>query len=262
MTDFMAAIRRESDRFADVLAGTDPAARVPTCPDWSADDLLWHLTEVHAYWARILRTGAQTDDDAEAVEADKPERPADRAAMLALFAAETDALLDELAARADDEPAYFWLETDRTVGATRRMQAHEATMHRIDAELAAGVASGPIDSALALDGVRHAVGAMWAWWGTVDGFRFVPGGVAELRATDTGESVLIEVGRWQGVGQSGKSYDVPSARLAAGGVPAALATGTAEQLDRWLWGRGEEPGVSGDDEVLAALRAARAEGMQ
>lgn len=258
----MAAIRRESDRFADVIQQADPGARVPTCPEWDADDLLWHLTRVHAFWARILRSGAQTDEEAEGVEADQPERPAGRAATLALFAVETEALLEELAARTDDEPAHFWLKTARTVGSIRRMQAHEATMHRVDAELAARVESAPIDPLLALDGVRHGVGVMWAWWGTQDGFRFEPGGVVELRAQDARADTFVEVGRWRGVGQSGTSYDVPTARLTDTAAAAAFLSGTAEQLHQWLWGRGDEPAASGDEAVLAALRDARDQGMQ
>lgn len=260
MAEFMTAIRRESDRFAEVLTGIERGVRVPTCPDWDADDLLWHLTEVHVLWARVLRDGAQTDADAEALEADAPQRPGDRAAVLRLFAQWTDVLLDELARRPDDDAAFFWLDTARTVGSTRRMQAHEATIHRVDAELAAGLPVSSIDPVLAWDGVRHAVGVMWAWWGTLDGFTFDSRGLVELRV-DGLEPVLVEVGRWQGVGQSGKTYDVPSARLASSGTPAVTVSGTAEQLDLWLWGRGEEPAASGDDGVLGALREAREQGM-
>ncbi len=43
--DYLAHIRRDSARFREVLAGCDPAAPVPSCPDWSAVDLLWHLTD-------------------------------------------------------------------------------------------------------------------------------------------------------------------------------------------------------------------------
>ena len=30
--------------------------RVPTCPDWTADDLLWHLAEVQWFWGEIVRS--------------------------------------------------------------------------------------------------------------------------------------------------------------------------------------------------------------
>lgn len=266
MTDHDAIIAAETARFAEALHAVDAAASVPTCPDWTAGDLAWHLTEVHAFWAGVLRSGATTDAEVEAVEAAKPPRPADRAATLALLETETAALLAELAARPDEQPAWFWLETDQTVGATRRMQAYEATMHRVDAELTAGLDPTRISTEVALGAIRHAFDVMWAWWGTLPGFTFTPvGGVVELATTDAEESWSVEAGRWQGVGESGKSYDEPGARLTTAveaGEPAASVSGTAEQIALWLWGRGPEPTASGDEETLAALRAAQSCGMQ
>lgn len=262
MIDHEAVITRESARFADVLRTADAAAPVPTCPDWTIADLAWHLTEVHAYWAGILEAEAQTDDEAEAVEAAKPERPADLAGTLELFEDETASLLTELLGRDDDEPMYFWLDTAKTVGSTRRMQALEATMHRVDAELAAGVASAPIDPVLAADGVAHAFEVMWAWWGTLPGFTFAPTvGRVALLASDTGDSWVVQPGRWRGTGESGKEYDVPGAVLAEGEA-AANVTGTAEELMRWLWGRGPRPAASGPTGDLEALDEVVAQGMQ
>jgi uncharacterized protein (TIGR03083 family) len=264
MSDYESVIEAESARFLDAVMAADPAAPVPTCGDWTASDLLWHLTDVHAYWAGILASGAVTDEESEQVEAAKPERPADRAATAELFREQTSRLLAELARHADDEePAYFWLDTARRVGSTRRMQAHEATMHRVDAELAAGRGSVSIDPELALDGIRHGVEVMWAWWGTLPGFVFVPEqGVVELVADDLGRGVLAQPGRWQGVGQSGTSYDEPGAVLVSGAEPSATVRGSAEQLYRWLWGRGGQPTLAGSDATLAAFLAARDQGMQ
>ena len=50
--------------------------------------------------------------------------------------------------------------------------------------------------------------------------------------------------------------------LVESGEPAATITGTAEELYRWLWGRGDEPASSGDAASLDALREAQAQGMQ
>jgi hypothetical protein len=52
--DRLAIIDAESHRFAEVLSAADPALRCPTCPDWSASDLLWHLANVHYFWAGVL----------------------------------------------------------------------------------------------------------------------------------------------------------------------------------------------------------------
>ncbi|WP_298758133.1 maleylpyruvate isomerase N-terminal domain-containing protein, partial [uncultured Nocardioides sp.] len=51
---YSAHLRRESTRFRDVLALTPSQARVPTCPDWDADDLLWHLAEVQWFWGGVV----------------------------------------------------------------------------------------------------------------------------------------------------------------------------------------------------------------
>jgi len=256
-------INAETDRFAAALRRTAGDTPVPTCPDWTADDLLWHLTEVHAFWAAILAGGALTDEQVEAVDAAKPARPLDRQATLELLADETAALVAALASRTDDEAAWSWFPSDRTVGFTRRMQVHEATMHRVDAELAAGLPSAPITPEVAADGIDHAVRIMWGWWGTNPGFAFHPtAGVVEFVATDGGRW-LVQGGRWRGVGrESGRSYDEPGAVLVTDAEPVARVTGPAEAIDRWLWGRGPEPAASGNEEALAAVRAAQAQGMR
>ncbi len=260
--DHLTVIHAETRRFIEVLRDVDPAAPVPTCPDWTVADLLWHFTDVHAFWAAILGTGAVTDEEQERVEESKPSRPDDPQAMIALLETETAALIAQLAARADDEPAWSWFATDQTVGFTRRMQVHEATMHRVDAEAAAGAASAPIAPEVAADGIAHAIEVMLAWWGTNPGFEFHPtAGVVEVRPSDA-EPRLVVGGRWRGTGQSGKEYDEPGLAFVDAGEPVATLGGTAEEIDRWLWGRGPEPAATGDTVALDAVRAAQAQGMQ
>jgi hypothetical protein len=71
---YLQHIRDESRLFRDVLADCDPAAPVPTCPEWRAADLLWHLGEVQWFWGTVVRERV-TGDQAEAL---KPPRPGDR----------------------------------------------------------------------------------------------------------------------------------------------------------------------------------------
>ncbi len=265
MPNYLTVIEDESERFLSAVLAADPATRVPTCPEWTAGDLLWHLTEVHAFWAGILGSGATTDEQSEAVEAAKPERPDSTEAVVRIFREQTAELLAQLRRRKDTEAAWFWLDTAQNVGSTRRMQAHEATMHRLDAEMAAGRPPTPVSSPeLAMAGLAHGVEVMWAWWGTLPGFTFTPtGGAVALVGEDLGESYLVQPGRWRGVGQSGKSYDEPGAVAAPGATPSATISGTAEQVYRWLWGRGDlPPTVSGDQASLDALTRARDQGMQ
>lgn len=258
--DRIDVIRNESERFAEVLAGTDPATPCPTCPDWRAGDLLWHLTEVHLFWAGILATNARTDEDSEAVDQDKPDRPDTNIETLALRAEATAKLLAQLSALDDAEPRWSWWEADQTVGFTRRMQTYEALMHRVDAELTAGLPLSPIDSEVAAGAVDHCVDVMWGW--LPENMHYEPLTVAKFVASDTGQTWLVEVGHWFGTGQSGKVYDVPRA-VRASDVPAEVSvTAPVEQLALWAWGRGGKADVTGDPTAVAAVQALIAQGIQ
>ena len=192
--DRIAIIDAESQRLADVLSSTDPDARCPTCPDWTASDLLWHLTEVHYFWAGVLGQRVRSEAELPAVEQAKPERPSASADLVTLRAEATAALLRELANRGDAEPCWSWWPPDQTVGFTRRMQTYEATMHRVDAELTAGVPISPIADDVAAGAVDHAVDVMWGWM--PDGATYRVDSVVELVATDTDARWLVEVGSW------------------------------------------------------------------
>ena len=175
----------------------------------------------------------------------------------------TRVLIDELDARDDDQPAWSWFPSDQSVGFTRRMQVHEAVMHRIDAEVAAGLPVTPVDAEVAQAGIVHAVDVMFAWWGTLPGFAFHPAeGVVALTLTDLGRTILLRPGRWRGVGQSGTSYDEPGIVRVTELVPTAGWAGSADQVDRWLWGRGAEPESDGDEAALAQVREVVAKGIE
>lgn len=252
--DALRIIRREATRFSDVLVALDPTLPVPTCPEWIAADLLWHLGEVHWFWANVLARGATTDADVEQIEADKPPRPDTMAGLAAFRAVATDALLAELAASDDDTHRWTWVPDEQTVGFTRRMQVHEATMHRVDAELTASLEVTPIDPRVAAAAVGHAVAYMWAWrpeWAT-----YTPAAIVAFEATDTGDRWLAEVGRWRGTGPtSGQAFDEPCCRVVDGGEPTASVAAPAGQLARWAWRRGGEATPTGDPDAVAALLA-------
>ncbi len=233
--DYLAHLARESARFADVLRHVPPGAQVPSCPDWNADDLLWHLGEVQWFWGTIVRermTGSQAQEVA-------PERPADRAGLAAFYARVSRDLGEILAATAPGTPAWTWSQ-DKTVGFIRRRQAHEALIHRIDAELAAGERS-PADPRLSADGVDEVLRVMYGYlpeWAT-----FTPdlAKTLRLRATDTGDSWFVTLGRFTGTDpEDGTSHDEPdfhTAEADRGTAAAAAVSGAAADLDCWLWRR-------------------------
>jgi uncharacterized protein (TIGR03083 family) len=243
--DRIAIIRGEAQRFADVLAVTDPDARCPTCPDWSATDLLWHLTTVHFFWAGVLERNARAESDIVAVEQGQPDRPSATPDLLALREHATTALLSQLESLDDAEPRWTWWPAEQTVGFTRRMQTHEATFHRVDAELAAGVPISPIVPDVAADAVDHAVDVMWGW--LPDGASYEPRAVVEFVASDVDRRWLVEVGQ--------TTVGSPRAVRATGGEPTAGVTAPVVDLALWAWTRGGTVEIAGEEASVAALDA-------
>jgi uncharacterized protein (TIGR03083 family) len=257
---YRTVVEAESGRFLETLANVDLGAAVPSCPGWHVADLLWHLAEVHGFWAqivdRLLEDPAATED---------LERPTDPA--LHTFAAERRTeLLDALARRSPTERCWSWSDLGGDVSWVARRQAHEALIHRTDAELAAGVGVTRPDAALAVDGVDELIRGFvvgvpqWATW-TPDGT------TVALDCTDVGDRYVLELGRMTGTSPaSGRSYDLDAVELRDDPSPPANAevSGDAWDLDRWLWGRGDAAAltITGTLEVVTRFRALVTEATQ
>jgi len=260
--DFVDHMIRESARFAGAIGGAPPEAPVPSCPDWNADDLLWHLAEVQWFWSTIVRERMTAAPEGQAT----PQRPGDRAGLTAFYDRVSHDLADVLAATPPDTPAWTW-SADQTVGFIRRRQAHEALIHRVDAELAAGSRT-PMDPDLSADGVDEALRIMYGNlppWGS-----FTPESAATLRllASDTGDTWLVTVGRFTGTdpGDGTRYDDEPDIHTAdgdPGGPAAAEIRATSADLDCWLWHRPTFAPVTplGDQDVLGRFQAAIAPGI-
>ena len=260
MIDRRRHIQDESERLGLVLATTDPASRVPTCPDWTAVDLLKHLTGVHQFWATVIGdrlTAAQVSE----LDATRPALPDDPAELLDLRREATAQLLSALSARDPSEQAWSWFPPDQTVGFTWRMQTHEATMHRVDAELAAGLPIGPIGPEVAADGIDHVVNVMWAWAPAEVERRITA--TVELKATDTGQAWLVNTIRWSGQAWGQRFNNQIGCERVGARDPDATVAGTAEDLDLLVWTRANQGVIrSGDRHALTEFQAILDAGIQ
>lgn len=258
--DYLTDFRRESARFHSVLATVDPRAPVPSCPDWTAEDLLWHLTEVQTFWGAIVRDRAQEVEERAAVKPDVGYQD-----LLDGFRSASADLAQAFADTPDDVPVWTWAD-DHTVGFIRRRQAHEALIHRLDAELVADRTT-PMDPALASDGVDEILTVMyggWPAWST-----FTPADhVGRMVATDTGARWDLRTGRFAGTSpNTGKSYDNPTvevSREALAADPAFTISAPAAELDAWLWNRriAADPTIVGDHAAAEQFLAVIAAGIQ
>lgn len=262
--DYLEHLERESARFVTAVLAAPPETPVPTCPAWTAADLLWHLAEVQWFWGEIVRSGARSPDEYE-----EPARPADQAALEAFYRVASGGLLAALAVADPQTPAWTW-SSDQTVGFIRRRQAHEALIHRVDAEVTAG-ARTPLDPLLSTDGVDEVLRVMYGGYPPWATFTPDAGGTVRITATDTGRSWIVTAGRFRGTRPSdGAAYDEPTldavaddGRSASASASASLL-GTAADLDCLLWNRppiGEVERV-GDPVSLDTFTAIISEGVQ
>lgn len=248
-------LRTESRRFRDTLTDCDPSARVPACPDWDAADLLWHLAEVQWSWAATIRSRPAPMQEAAEPE---PERPQSYAELLEAFDDFSGALATELERADPAEQAWSWAP-EQTVGFSYRRQAHEALVHRVDAEQTAGRAVTPLDPVLAADGVDECLAVMYGGsphWGT-----FTPGtGLVRVDLTDVAASVWVQLGRFTGTDPDNqKTYDEDDVSVvsAPDTDPDVVIAGSAGDVNTWLWRRRDDAGitVSGDRSVDGRFRA-------
>jgi uncharacterized protein (TIGR03083 family) len=247
---FLAAIREQSERFLEAIAGAAPNAEVPSCPGWSATDLLWHLGEVQHFWARVAA-------GLPANEIPDPERPDDHASLRSLVARAGTELLSALSTHEPTQRCWTWHPSGGTLGWVARRQAHEALMHRVDAELVAGLDVRPPSAELALDGVDEVL--MVFVHGVPEWGAFTTDGVTvKVECTNASAAWLLRLGKFTGTGpDTGTEHNLDAAEVerlpdaddvASGAVAAAVSAvvpdltvrARAWDLDRWLWGRGED----------------------
>jgi len=231
--------------------------RVPTCPEWTVDNLTRHVAETYLHKVYSMRDGGKPQvwplpglADEEPVE---------------LLERAYRELVEEFGARSPEDVVGTWYGPDQTVGFWVRRMAQESVVHRIDAELGAGAAVAAIPDDLAVDGVDEllkvfvafAVGE-WPedfvdeWPKDASGAPGTPRSRSYAIVTE-GASWLVNAGpgRFGVAGGPGETVDAGTADVVVRGTPAALL--------RWVWNR-ESPDASagitveGDADALPDLR--------
>ena len=172
-------------------------------------------------------------------------------------------LVDALTGLDPAEPAWSWADhvpDGQTVAFTLRRQAHEALIHRLDAEQTAGAVT-PLDPALAADGVAELLEVMYGGeapaWGRIEAGSHL----VRVDLTDTGDSLWVQPCTFLGTHpESGKNFDGPHLLVVddPGTEPSAVVSGTAADLDTTWWKRpGAGPvAVTGDRAAYGELVAA------
>jgi uncharacterized protein (TIGR03083 family) len=136
---FLACLSEDYADLRDAAAAVELTALVPSCPGWTVTDLVGHVASVYLHKVAVMRTGEWPRDwPPPGLAAEAP---------LPLLAGAYGQLRNEFNARASASPSPTWYDPDQTVAFWIRRMAQETAIHRIDAELAAGlpVTAGPDD---------------------------------------------------------------------------------------------------------------------
>lgn len=237
--DFVTQIETQASLMRSAAVQAGPDAAVPSCPEWTVLDLVRHQAAVHAWAGKAILTAP------EAGVPEWPQAPHDFDEALTWWDSAVSTLLQRLRDTPGDRPAWTFDGTNRA-GWWARRQAHETSIHRLDAELATGhdVPTLLFDSEFAADGIDE--------WLTV----MVPRQLQKGRRIEGTGRLLVhaaDAGRtWEVVLTAGEPLVVTTVHDSAVHEDATLA-GTADAIYRKLWGRPSHAIVSGDEALLAAL---------
>jgi uncharacterized protein (TIGR03083 family) len=152
VAEHLEVIRHEGGRFAALVEAGDLDATVPTCPEWTLRDLAQHLGRTH-HWAAANVEQARDRPLTEAEQEDAwGSMPAD-ADLVGWYEAAVTRLVRAIGAASPDLQCWTFLPGASSARAFwARRQAHELTIHRVDAEGVRGEPT-PVASPFALDGI-------------------------------------------------------------------------------------------------------------
>ena len=139
------AVERELGAFVEAIGAGPLDARVPTCPDFSVDELAAHVGQFCGFWSHVLCEGTGRPKTPFADDAGTDGRTAWLEGL-------ASSLVTELRATPPDTEVWTWYEPDRSAAFVARRCSHELAVHRVDAQLARGAAD-PVDPAIAADGI-------------------------------------------------------------------------------------------------------------
>ena len=241
----IAVIEDEGRRFAGAVGRSGLDAVVPACPDWDVRTLVRHVSEIHL-WAAAQVTGRAT-----VLWPDGLDDIADWWPSLANFWPEDDALtgyyletnqnlVAALRQAAPDVDARTFLPAPSPLAMWARRQAHELTIHRIDAEGAAGDVD-TISPEVAVDGIDE---LLLAFAPRVNELPLDQASSMAVQTTDTDDAWIVTMGP-DGIDAS-RSHQPAD----------AILRGTAADLYVALWNRNDDHAitVTGDDSVLPTWR--------
>ncbi|AHI00082.1 maleylpyruvate isomerase family mycothiol-dependent enzyme [Kutzneria viridogrisea] len=212
-------LRAEVGLLARSAEGARPELPVPGCPGLTLGETVRHVGGVHRMALAWLRGGTRP--------VHWQRQPPVGRALTEFVLTGLAELLAELAAHPAEEVCSTWWTVDQTYGFWRRRMAHEATVHRVDVQGAAGLEIDPIDEQIALDGIDEVLTLWFAHRLTVLGVSGTASCKVAVQAA--GHTWLVSAGPKGTAAWRTSEADAAQAQ--------AVITGSARDVYLWLWGR-------------------------
>lgn len=149
--DHSAALVEENRLFGELIRQADPALPVPTCPEWTIQQLFRHVGRGDRWAAQIVADKRDAPLDPRSVPNGKP--PADPDEAIDWFRDGVTLLIDAVSEVGPSTPVWTFLGPRPAAWWIRR-RLHESTVHRADAALALDL-SYEIEPELAADGISE-----------------------------------------------------------------------------------------------------------
>lgn len=149
--DAAAALIAENAAFASLLADADLSTPVPTCPEWTLQQLMVHVGRGDRWCAQIVAAQSRENIDPRTVPGGRP--PSGRAEQTAWLHDGVRTLIDAVGNTGPQTPVWTFLGLRPAQWWVRR-RLHETLVHRADAALALGVPF-EVDAALAADSISE-----------------------------------------------------------------------------------------------------------
>jgi uncharacterized protein (TIGR03083 family) len=234
--EYVETLDREGRLLAAAAEAAGVDAKVPTCPQWQVRDLVRHTGMVHRWAAAFVAEGHTSYHP----DGGLPDLDGD--ALLTWFREGHRQLVDTLAAAPVDVECWHFLPAPSPLAFWARRQAHETTVHRVDAESARGGVRSEIAAGFAADGIDELLRGFHCR--RKSRVRSDEPRVLRVRATDAEDAVwTVRL-----------SQEPPAATRDATGAADCEVAGPAAQLYLSLWNRRPFPDVTGDAAVAALWR--------
>ncbi|MEU9286036.1 maleylpyruvate isomerase family mycothiol-dependent enzyme [Streptomyces sp. NPDC048275] len=233
--EFVATLDEEGRSLAAAAEAAGFGAKVATCPDWQVRDLVRHTGMVHRWAAAFVAEGYTV------YHPDGGLPGLDGAELLGWFREGHRRLVDTLASAPPDVACWSFLPAPSPLAFWARRQAHETTVHRVDAQSALGRTPGTIATGFAVDGIDE---LLRGFHGRARSqVRSAAPRVLRVRATDADAVWTVRLSAQPPVSER---------REHASGDADCEVAGPAARLYLALWNRLPFPSMSGDA-ALAAL---------